>query len=75
MVAQAIDGAPQARFTQVQMPGLEQQHKAVLPTGQATDHHQERSYENQLQEKTSRPKTTLSSTRLLNNQLPMKGRG
>jgi hypothetical protein len=50
MARQAIVGAPQARFTQVQTLWPKQQHKAVLPIGQATDHHKERSYENKLRQ-------------------------
>jgi hypothetical protein len=68
MARQAIVGAPQARFTQVQMPWPEQQHKAVLRIGQATDHHKERSYDEEptrklRQEEASRPQTTLISLR------------
>jgi hypothetical protein len=45
MVKLDIVGAPQARFTQVQMPWPKPQHKAVLRIDQAIDHLKERSYD------------------------------
>ena len=65
MVAQAIVGAPQARFTQVQMPWPKQQHKAVLRIGQATDPNQERSYDEKPTTQLRQTQATRSQTALI----------